>query len=259
MRLIKSITIVAVVYVGMYLGIWGFLEFNNANDSVVALTMYSEYEFSQTMNQKSIAGNLHVVELDENTVQEYPVLLELIKQNQSKEIPVNSDGKATATYEQVKKEVEYIASRFVEQYDGSLPEDFYREVKKDNGWHSITLKEQYFYHDGTLYLIDPNIIVISEGKPEVGIQKIRGNYDLRDNLTVNLTDDDFENMPRFKEAFGQIGTFEENVQSRKGMNESEFREYEKWAINSGLANERIVFDYGFIKHEDRYYHLYLRA
>lgn len=259
MRLVKSIAIVAIVYVGIYVGMWGFLEFNNANDSMVALTMYSEYEFSQVMNQKEIAENLHVIELDEDVIQEYPVLLELIKQNQSKEIPVNSDGKVTATYEQVKSEVEYIASRFVEQYDGSLPGDFYREVKKDNGWHSITLKEQYFYHDGTLYLIDPKIIVISEGEPKVGIQKLQENYDLRDNLTVNLTDDDLENMPRFKEAFEQIGTYEENIQSRKKMSESEFREYEQWAINLGLADERIVFDYGFIKHQDRYYHLYLRA
>ena len=259
MKLTKSIVIVAVVYVGMYVGMWGFLEFNNANDSTVALTMYSDYEFNKIMNQKGIAENLYVVELDESTIQEYPVLLELIKQNQSKEIPVNSDGKVAATYEQVKDEVEYIASRFVEQYDGSLPGDFYREVKKDNGWHSISLKESCFYHDGTLYLIDPDIIVISEGEPEMGIQKVGGNYDLRDNLTVDLTDKDFDNMLRFKEAFEQIGTYEENVQSRKGMNESEFRKYEKWAINSGLADERVVFDYGFIKHQDRYYHLYLRA
>lgn len=259
MKIAKSITIVAVVYVGMYAGMWGFLELNNANDSTVALTMYSDYEFNQTMNQKGIAENLHVVELDDNTIQEYPVLLELIKQNQSKEIPVNSDGKAAATYEQVKREVEYIASKFVEQYDGSLHGDFYREVKKDNGWHSISLKESYFYHDGTLYLIDPDIIVISEGEPKVGIQKLQDNYDLRDNLAVDLTDGDFDSMPRFKEALEQIGTYEENVQSRKGMNESEFREYEKWAINSGLADESVVFDYGFIKHQNRYYHLYLRA
>lgn len=259
MRLAKSIAIVAVVYAGMYVGMWGFLEFSNANDYTVALTMYSDYEFNQVMNQKSIAENLYVVELDENMIQEYPVLLELIKQNQSREIPVNSDGKVAATYEQVKNEVEYIASRFVEQYDGSLPGDFYRELKKDNGWHSITFKEQYFYHEGSLYLIDPDIIVISRGEPEVGIKKVSEHYDLRDNLAVNLTDEGFENMPRFKEAFEQIGTYEENVQSRKGMNESEFREYEQWAINSGLADESIVFDYGFIKHQDRYYHLYLRT
>ena len=259
MKLTKSITIVAIVYVGMYVGMWGFLEFSNANDSTVALTMYSDYEFNQVMNQKEIVKNLHVVELDESIIQKYPVLLELIKQNQSKEIPLNSDGNASATYEQIKNEVEYIALKFVEQYDGSLPEDFYREVKKDNGWHSISLKESYFYHDGTLYLVDPDIIVISEGEPEIGIQKLRENYDLRDNLTVNLTDDDLDNMPRFKEAFKQIGTYEENVQSRKGMSELEFREYEQWAINTGLADERIVFDYGFIKHQDRYYHLYLRA
>ena len=91
MKLVKSITIVAIVYVGMYVGMWGFLEFNNANDSVVALTLYSEYEFSQAMNQKEVAENLHVVELDENVILKYPVLLELIKQNQSKEIPVNAE------------------------------------------------------------------------------------------------------------------------------------------------------------------------
>ena len=259
MKLIKSISIVAIVYVGLYFGMWGFLEFGNANNSSVALTMYSDYEFNQAINQKEIAEDLHVVNLDEDTVQKYPILLELIKQNQSKEIPVNSDGKTTATYEQVKSEVEYIVSKFVEKYDGSLPNDFYRELIKDNGWHSITLKEQYFYHDSTLYLIDPHIIVISEGEPKIGIKKVREGYDLRDNLTVDLADGDFENIPRFKMAFEQIGTFEENVQSRKNMNESEFRDYEKWAIDVGLADESVVFDYGFIKYQDRYYHLYLRA
>jgi hypothetical protein len=259
MKLIKSLSIIAIVYAGLYVGMWGFLEFNNANNSIVALTMYSEYEFNQAMNQKEISENLHIVSLDEEIIQKYPVLLELIKQNQSKEIPINSDGKSTATYEQVKSEVEYIASQFVEKYDGSLPSDFYKETKKDNGWHSISLKEEYFYHDDTLYLINSKIIVISEGEPEIRINKLSEGYDLRDNLTVDLTNEDFESMPRFKVAFDQIGTFEENVQSRKNMNESEFREYEQWAMDAGLADERITFDYGFIKYQEKYYHLYLRA
>lgn len=43
------------------------------------------------------------------------------------------------------------------------------------------------------------------------------------------------------------------------MNESEFIQYEQWAIDVGLADERTVFDYGFIKYQDRYYHLYLKT
>ncbi len=258
MKLTKSLSIVAMAYVALYLGVWGILEISNSNDSIVALTMYSDYEFNQITNQKDIADKLHIIQLDEKTIQQYPVLLELVEENQKKDNPSNPDGKAKASYEQVKKETEYLASIFVKQYEGAWPEDYYRELKKDNGWHSITIKEPYFYHNGILYLINPDIIVISEGEPKVGIVKVCSNYHLGDNLVMNITDEDFENMPRFKEALDQIGTFEENVQSRKNMGESEFREYEDWAMNTGLADERIVFDYGFIEYGDRYYHLYLR-
>ena len=259
MKLIKSLSIVAIAYGVLYFGMWGFLEIENANNSVVALTMYSSHEFNQEISKKEISENLHVVLLDDQTIQKYPVLLELIEQNLAKDVPVNPDGKATATYDEVKSELEYLSSRFVETYEGSLTSDFYKETKKDNGWHSISLKEHYFYYEGTLYLIDPDIIVISRGEPEIGIKKVREGYDLRDNLTVELTDEDFEHMPRFKTALEQIGTFEENIQSRKNMQESEFREYEKWAMDAGLADEKIVFDYGFIQYQDRYFHLYLRA
>ena len=66
-------------------------------------------------------------------------------------------------------------------------------------------------------------------------------------------------MPRFKEAFDQIGTYEQNVQSRKKMTESEFKKYEQWAIGAGLADKRTVFDYAYIEYEGQYYRLYLRA
>lgn len=260
MKLAKSLAIVAVLYVGVYVGMWGFLEFNNANNSVVALTLYSAYEFDEVINEMGSEENLHIVKLDEDTIYEYPVLLELAQQNLSRDIPVTADGETTATYEQVKGEVEYIVSRFVDQYDGSIPSDFYRDVKKDNGWHSVTLKEPYFYHDDILYMFEPDIIVIDAGESQIGMQKIRTDYNsLQDSLAVSLTDMDFDSLPRFKEAFEQIGKYEQNVQSRKKMNESEFREYEQWAIGAGLADERIVFDYGFIKYQDRYHHLYLRA
>ena len=258
MNTIKTISIVIVAYVVIFLGMWGFLEFKNTNNSMVALTLYSDYEFQQNLLQKEISDNLYIVNLDEDTIQKYPILLELIKENQAKEKSMNIDGSATATYEQVKEEMSYFASKFIEKYPGSLPADIYRELKKDNGWHFITLKEQIFYHNGILYMVDPPIIVISEGDPEIRIQKIRQDYDLKDSLTVDLTDADFENMPRFKEAFKQIGAYEKNVQSRKEMNESEFRKYERWAMDVGLADERIVFDYGFIKYQDQYYHLFLR-
>lgn len=257
MKLVKSFSIVAVAYAALYLGMWGFLETNNASNSVVALTMYSDYEFNLA-NEKNTTGNLHVVQLDKKTIQKYPILLELIEENQKKDMPSNRDGKAKATYEQVKKDTEYLASVFVKQYDGAWTEDYYRELKKDNGWHSITIKEPYFYHDGVLHLLDPDIIVISEGEPKVGIVRLDNNYNLRDNLAMNITDEDFENMSRLREAFEQIGTYQENVQSRKNMGESEFKKYEEWAINTGLADERITFDYGFIEYGDRYYHLYLR-
>ena len=198
MKLTKSLSIVATAYVALYLGVWGILEINNSNDSIVALTMYSDYEFNQITNQKEIADKLHIIQLDEKTIQQYPVLLELVEENQKKDIPSNPDGKAKASYDEIKKETEYLASIFVKQYEGAWPEDYYRELEKDNGWHSITIKEPYFYHDDILYLIDPDIIVISRGEPEVGIKKVRENYDLRDNLAINLTDDDFENMPRMR-------------------------------------------------------------
>lgn len=258
MNTVKTISVVAIAYVAIFLGMWGFLEFKNMNDSTVALTLYSDYEFEQNLLQKEISENLYIVQLDENTINEYPVLIELIKENQSKEKPINARGSATATYEEIKDEIGYFASKFTEKYSGSLPSDIYRELKKDNGWHSITLKEQYFYYDGNLYMVDPPIIVISEGEPEIRIQKIKQDYDLKGSLTVYLTETDLQNMPRFKEAFLQIGAYEKNVQSRKEMTESEFRKYEKWAMDSGLADEKVVFDYGFIKHQDRYYHLYLR-
>ena len=259
MKLTKSISVVAVAYAVLFFGMWGFLELKNENNSRVALTLYSDYEFEQALLQKEIADNLHIVQLDDDTIKRYPVLYELIKQNQAKEKPINAKGRATATYEQVKTEIGYYASKFIEKYgEGAIPSDIYRELKKDNGWHSITLKEPFFHHSGIRYMIDPPIIVISEGEPEIRIQTVRTDY-LKESLTVDLTDKDIQNMPRFREAFEQIGTYEKNVQSRIEMDELEFKRYEQWAIDAGLADKRTVFDYAYIEYDNQYYRLYLRA
>ena len=60
-------------YVALYLGVWIVLEISNSNDSIVALTMYSDYEFDQITNQKEIGDKLHIIQLDEKTIQQYPV------------------------------------------------------------------------------------------------------------------------------------------------------------------------------------------
>jgi len=72
-KLTKSLSLVAMAYVALYLGVWIVLEISNSNDSIVALTMYSDYEFDQITNQKETGDKLHIIQLDEKNIQQYPV------------------------------------------------------------------------------------------------------------------------------------------------------------------------------------------
>ncbi len=252
MKLSESILIVIMAYSSIYLGIWGFYEFENANNSVVGLNMYSDYEF----NQKNLE-DLYIVQFNEDSIQDYPVLLELITQNQSKEPPVNSFSTVFSTFEEVKKETEYFASKFLKKYSGSLPEDIY-SIGKGNSKYTISLKEIHFIYDDTNYLIFPDTVYFKKDMGKMGIMNAPANFQLGDSLVITLTDEDFEQMPRYKKVLDQVGTLEKSTRSEKKMSESEFKKYEQLAIDIGLADERTVFSNAVIEFQNRHYAISLR-
>ena len=252
MELAKSISIVIMAYTSIYLGMWGYYEVENLNNSVVGLNMYSDNKF----NQENLE-DLYIVQFTENDIQDYPVLLELITQNQSREPNVNSFSTLFAPFEEVKKESEYLVSKFLKKYPGSLPDDIY-SVGQGNSPYTISFKESHFIYNDTRYVLFPDVVYFKKDLGEIGIMKSSENFQIGNNLVMTLTDEDFEHMPQFKKVFDLVGTIEQNMHSERKMNEYEFKKYEKLAMDIGLADKRIVFNNAFIEFQNKHYTITLR-
>ncbi len=251
MKLSDSILLVIIAYSVIYLGSWGYYEYTSANSYSVILTMYSDDEF----NKKNLE-ELYIVQFNKDDIEDYPLLLELMTKAQSNEPNVNSFSNVYSTFDQTRKEIEYFSSKFLEKYPGVLPKDIYG-IGLGNSKYTISLKETHFIYNDINYRIS-QYVFFKNGMSEITIWKSTANFQLGNNLVVTLTDQDLEKMPRFKEGLEQIGTIQYNTGSEKIMNESEFKKYEKLAMDIGIADEKAVFNNSFIEFEDRYYSLRLR-
>jgi len=252
MKLINSIAVVIMAYSAIYLSLWVVYEFeNDANKYNVTLTMYSDY----ILRDKNLE-DWYIVQFNEDNIQDYPILFGLITQIQLEAPQVNSFSYVASTFDEVKKETQYFRSKFLEKYPGALPDDIY-SIEEGHKFN-IYFKEKYFIYDDTFYHLSDRAY-FKNGVGKITLWKTYSpNSSIGNNLVVTLTDQDLKEMPRFKEGLDQVGNIEYNTYLEKKMSELEFKKFEQFAIDIGIADEKVVFHNAVIEFQDKYYSIGLK-
>ncbi len=71
-----------------------------------------------------------------------------------------------------------------------------------------------------------------------------------DRFYVELTDDDWQHIPKVKEAIDKIGTLQEDIEVDVGMSRSDLNKYHQW-----IENNRSMVVGSFLEYEGEYYRI----
>jgi hypothetical protein len=226
----------------------------------IALTLYSDYEFNEKMKSPEFANTLHIVKLSDDDFIEFPIISELIDRNLSKDVPKNERAKIIISYDELLSMHQYMAKKYAEKYDTS-PND-YIEIndKKERGeplYHKF--EAEIFTIDGKLYGFGRNVYPITDFdnvELRVGTQEM--NYFIRDWEVADLTSDDLKNIPKLGLVINEIGKYDKNIQSRKGVVVEEFEKYRQWAKSLNLVTNDSSIENAFLEYDGKKYHIFFR-
>ena len=260
MRLRTSYSIVVIAAVVLYFGSVGYSQIHDVYSTEIAVTLYSEYELKERTNQLEYGGSSTSLFVTDSDLADYPVILELIQENLKKEIPKNDDAKIMINYEQLEFIFESLAPFYAEKYGGTPDQYISISDQRDDG------DEYYYEFDAEFFRVDNQMYGFRDLYPvsdfnnikfEVHTQEM--NHWIKDFEVADLTSEDLQKIPKLKEAIDEIGKYDLNVQSRKGMVESEFNEYRDWAKSLGLVdNTNHSIGNSFIEYQGKIYHIYFR-
>ncbi len=260
MRLRTSFSIVIIAAVILYFGMVGYSQIHDVYSTEIAVTLYSEYKLKERVNHEEYGGEYTSLTVTDSDLAEHPVILELIQENLKKDIPKNEKSKIIINYEELKFIFESMASFYSEKYSGGAA--YYTSIndeRDEGGKYYYKLKEEYFRVDDQLYNLKDLYAIDDFNLIEFKVHTQEMNRWIKDFKIVDLTSEDLQKIPKLKEAIDEIGKYDMNVQSRKGMVESEFNEYRDWAKSLGLV-DRTNHSIGnsFIEYDGKIYHIYFR-
>ncbi|QMU55019.1 MAG: hypothetical protein GKS07_09100 [Nitrosopumilus sp.] len=236
-------------------------EIHDVYSTEISLTLYSDDKFDEKMKSLGKGENILVVKLNDQYMENYPIIKDLIEINLSKDIPKNDDVKIIVSYDELLEIHQYMAAKYAEKYDTS-PDDYItiNDEKENTETFYHTFEAQIFTMDGKLYGFHRHTYPITDFdkvEMEVGTQEM--NYFIRDWEVANLTSDDLKNISKLGRVIDEIGQYDENVQSRKGVTVEEFGKYRQWAKSLKLVNEdNSSQKNAFLEHEGKKYHLFFR-
>ena len=260
MRPRTSYFIVVIAAMVLYFGMVGYSQIHDVYSTEIAVTLYSEYKFKERVTHPDYNGQSTSISLTDSDLKEYPIILELIQENLRKEIPKNEKSKIIINYEELKFIFESMASFYAQKYGGTSDQYITISDQREDG------DEYYYGFEGGYFKVDDQLYEFHDLYPisnfnfiefRVHIQEF--NHWNKDFPTVELTSEDLQKIPKLKEAIDEIGKYDMNVQSRKGMVESEFYEYRDWAKSLGLVDKtNHSVGNSFIEYDDKIYHIYFR-
>ena len=261
MRLRSSLIIVGLSALVLYFGMVIVSEIHDVYSTEISLTLYSDDKFDEKIESLGKGENLLIVKLTEQYMKDYPIIKDLIDINLSKDIPKNDDAKIIISYDELLSIHQYMAAKYAEKY-GTSPDD-YITINNEKGntepfYH--TFEAEIFTIDGKLYGFDRHTYPITDFDKvdlEVGTQEM--NYFIRDWEVADLTSDDLKNIPKLGLVIDEIGKYDENIRSRKGVTVEEFNKYRQWAKSLKLVNEdNSIQKNAFLEHDGKKYYLFFR-
>ena len=245
----------------LYFGMVIFSEIHDVYSTEISLTLYSDDKFDEKMESLGKGENLLIVKLSDQYMEDYPIIKELMDINLSKDIPKNDDVEIIVSYDELPSIHQHMAAKYAEKY-GTSPDDYItiNDEKENTEPFYHTFEAEIFTIDGKLYGFDRHTYPITDFdkvKLEIGTQKM--NYFIRDWEVADLTNDDLKNMPKLGLAIDEVGKYDENVQSRKGVTVEEFNKYREWAKSLKLVNEdNSSQKNAFLEYGGKKYHLFFR-
>ena len=260
MKLRTSCFIVVLAVIVLYFGMVGYSQVHDVYSTEIAVTLYSEYKFKERVNHPDYDGQSTTLLFTDSDLTEYPVILELIRENLKKEIPKNEKSEIIINFEELEFIFESMAPFYAQKYGGSPDQYISINDQRDDG------EEYYYKFEGGFFRVDDKLYEFQDLYPirdfncitfKVYSQEM--NHWIKDFQIADLTSDDLQKIPKLKDAIDEIGKYDMNVQSRKGMVESEFYEYRDWAKSLGLVDKsNHSIGNSFIEYDGKIYHIYFR-
>ena len=248
--LIPAIPLLAFVIFYLYIVDNGYSPYHEG----IGLTRFSEDEFQKHVRQAGSLENLNIIKLTDEELKKVPVIRELIEKSQRKEFPLNRVGILNSTLDEIKSNHYYVAQKYAGKYDKNpdsyfstrIPEESQLEEFPNSYWYEY--EGRFFKYGERYYSFYDTDQLVGYGDPyriEVGVLK----HDLTsDRFYVELADDDWEHIPRVKEAIDKIGTLQEEIRVQVGMPKSDLKKYQQWIEDSqGMTVG------SFLEYEGEYY------
>ena len=225
-------------------------------DEGIGLTRFSEDEFQKYVIEAGSLENLNIIKLTDEELKKVPVIKELIEKSQTTEFPLNRVGTLNSTLDEIKSNHNYVAQKYATKYNKNLdfyfstrlPEESQLEKFPDSYWYEYD--GRFFKYGERYYSFYDTDQLVNYGDPhriEVGVLK----HDLTpDRFYVELTDDDWQHIPKVKEAIDKIGTLQEDIEVNVGMSRSDLNKYRQW-----IENNRSMVVGSFLEYEGEYYRI----
>ncbi|BDQ30469.1 hypothetical protein NZNM25_08880 [Nitrosopumilus zosterae] len=228
--------------------------------ATISLRLLSHDDLKQT---KSGTKDVVFFELDEKSLNEFPILGELIRATHYIESPSNEHSKTEIGLRELVDYEFFIMEKAIAKYndtqddyfmklDGNLDEKL--ADPKKQGFSNEFVAPQIVYRDKS-YTMGSTVFWIAD-EHEMQSISIRLQDDLKDEKYITLTDKDMDSVPKIKQTIEKIGTELESIVAFKGVPENpDWNNYREWFDQKKTAyNLDDVYVKGFV-HDEEYYDL----
>ncbi|MCH7561136.1 MAG: hypothetical protein IIC67_07200 [Thaumarchaeota archaeon] len=250
--LIPAVAFLAFVIFYLYIIDNGYSSYNEG----IGLTRFSEDEFQKYVKEAGSLENLNIIKLTDEELKKIPIIKELIEKSLRKEFPLNRVGILNSTLDEIKSNHYFVAQKYAAKYNKNpdsyfstrLPEENQLEKFPNSYWYEYDGRffkygERYY----SFYDTDQLVNYVDPHRIEVGVLK----HDLtQDRFYVELTDDDWQHIPKVKEAIDKIGTLQEDIRVQVGMSQSDLNKYQQW-----IENYRGMVVGSFLEYEGEHYRI----
>lgn len=260
MRLRNCLITITIAFFVIYFGSIVAMSIGEVYRSNITITTFSEYEhrIDNEFLGASYPDELNVIVITSEDLEEYPIIPELIRMTEKREPPKNTVGYIHLTFDELKSIIEILAEKLALQ-EGGQASDYIRinDERDEDGHYYYKFETEFFYIDEQLYNIDDLYDIENFNKIKFEIRTTTENYWTKDFIKSNLTPQEANSIPKLKQALDEIGKYEEDIQERKGVVESEYFKYYDWAVSKKIIDPN-DYDYTentYIQFNDKLYFL----
>ena len=257
MRLKNCLIIVAISFFVIYFGASIALSIGEVYRSNITITTFSEYEH-RIVNEflgANYPDELNIITVTQQDLDEYPIILELIALTELKEPPKNTTGYIHLTFDELKSIIELLAEKLALQEGGQASDYIRINDDEEDGIYYYKFETEFFFIDDQLYNIQDLYAIEDFDKIKFEIRTTTENYWTKDFIKAHLTSDDANSVPKLREAIEEIGKYNEDIQERKGVVESEYLKYYNWAVSMKIIdpNDYEYTQNTYIQYNDKLY------